>query len=64
MSSIMSDDNWVWVNEETATSSELIWSSGQPDHPGDQNCGGLFTSGYADDGSCDYRSFGLCEKKI
>ena len=65
MSEIRSEGNWVWVNGETATSSELIWSSGQPDNYRNiQDCGALFTSGYADDDTCTRTLFGLCEKKI
>ena len=64
MSYTRSEGNWVWVNGETAISSELLWRSGQPDNAGFQNCGGLFTSGYADDGWCNVRNSGLCEKKI
>ena len=64
MSDIRSEGNWVWVNGETATSSELIWSSRQPDNVGNQDCGALYTSGYADDGWCERLYFGLCEKKI
>ena len=65
VSDISSEGNWVWVNGETATSSELIWSSGQPDNARNiQHCGALYTSGYADDGTCTSTYFGLCEKKI
>ena len=65
VSDIGSEGNWVWVNGETATSSELIWSSRQPDNYGNnQDCGALYPSGYTDDATCIGTHFGLCEKKI
>ena len=36
---IVSEGNWVWLNGERASSSELIWISGQPNnHGGKQDC--------------------------
>ena len=35
---IASEGNWVWVNGERASSSELIWESGQPDAGRNENC--------------------------
>ena len=35
---IASEGNWVWVNGERASSSELIWYSGEPDGGRNQNC--------------------------
>ena len=64
VSDIASKGNWVWVNGEAATSSELKWDSGQPDNFYNQNCGALFTNAFADNGWCRHLYFGLCEKKF
>ena len=67
---IASEGNWVWVNGERASSSELIWGSGQPNGGRNENCvvvhgyPGSSHLGLAYDGGCA-RSFpGLCEKQI
>ena len=67
---IASEGNWVWLNGERASSSELIWQSGQPNnHGGQQDCG--VVSGYpgsnvgrAFDDPCTSPNQGLCEKQI
>ena len=67
---IASEGNWVWVNGERASSSELIWKSGQPDGGRNQNCvivDGYPTSsnvGLAYDAPCGLSYPGLCEKLI
>ena len=67
---IASEGNWVWMNGERASSSELIWVSGQPNnHGGKQDC--AVVSGYpgsnvgrAFDNPCTDPNQGLCEKQI
>ena len=68
---IASEGNWVWVNGERASSSELIWRSGQPKGGRNQNCvmvNGYPTSsfyvGLAYDNPCATLHPGLCEKQI
>ena len=67
---IASEGNWVWVNGERASSSELIWISGQPDGGRGQNCvivNGFPTYSYvglAYDAPCAHSHQGLCEKQI
>ena len=68
---IASEGNWIWVNGERASRSELIWFSGQPDnYDGNEDClylhaySGTSNDGLAFDRPC-WNSFrGLCEKKI
>ena len=38
LNDIASEGNWVWVNGERASSSELIWRSGQPNGGRNANC--------------------------
>ena len=66
VSDIASEGTWIWVNGETASNSDLIWDSGQPNsYGGNQDCGGIFhPSALADDGTCSESTFGLCEKKF
>ena len=67
---IASEGNWVWMNGERASSSELIWSSGQPDGGRIENC--VIVQGYpahsdvglAFDEPCAGSQQGLCEKQI
>ena len=68
---IASEGNWVWLNGERASSSELIWASGQPNNiGGQQDCGivigysGSSNVGRAADESCTSLYQGLCEKQI
>ena len=68
-SDIASEGNWIWVNGERASSSELIWRSGQPNNDGgNEDClgaDGLSSEiGLAYDGRCTILHIGLCEKKI
>ena len=68
---IASEGNWVWVNGERSSSSELIWDSGQPDGGRNANC--VWVVGYpvlssdlglAYDAPCAASLPGLCEKQI
>ena len=67
---IASEGNWVWVNGERASSSELIWDSGEPDEGRSANC--VIVNGYpthssvglAYDAQCAGSRPGLCEKLI
>ena len=67
---IASEGNWVWVNGERASSSELIWYSGEPGGGRNENC--VFVHGYstpsnvglAFDWPCAASHQGLCEKQI
>ena len=67
---IASEGNWAWVNGERASSSELIWQSGQPNGGRNQNCvwvvGNPASSdvGLAFDDPCAASIPGLCEKLI
>ena len=67
---IASEGNWVWVNGERASSSELIWYSGQPSGGRNANCvlvNGNPTSSYVElayDVGCAFSFPGLCEKQI
>ena len=70
---IASERNWVWVNGERASSSELIWQNGQPSHNhhgGNEDCvlvagyPGTFKFGTAWDAPCSAVIHGLCEKQI
>ena len=70
-SDIASEGNWVWMNGERASSSELIWESGQPNnYGGQQDCGivngypGSSDVGRAGDDTCTGQKQGLCEKQI
>ena len=65
---IASEGNWLWVNGKRASSSELIWRSGEPNGGRNENC--VFVSGQpsfvelAFDHSCATSYQGLCEKQI
>ena len=64
-SDIVSEGNWIWVNGERASSSELIWNAGQPD--GNQDCLGMRGTshvGLAHDLGCSDLKSGLCEKEL
>ena len=69
---IASEGNWMWVNGERASSSELRWRYGQPDSFGnfDEDCvlvhGTPTASGVprAHDYPCTLKRHGLCEKKV
>ena len=70
-SDIASEGNWVWVNGESASSSELIWGGGQPDNGGgSQDCilvagfPGVPKFGTAWDQRCGFLLQALCEKQI
>ena len=68
---IASEGNWVWVNGEDASSSQLIWIDGEPNNAaGNQDCvvmrGNPARSdiGLAWDHLSTHSYRGLCEKKI
>ena len=72
-SDIASEGNWVWLNGEPASSSELIWASNQLSGGRSDNC--VVVAGEssrsdvnrAHDNRCTYvhhLHHGLCEKKI
>ena len=68
---IESEGNWVWINGERASSSELIWRSRQPDNfGGNQDCLLIDSNplssyfGLAYDNWCDSVCPGICEKKL
>ena len=67
---IASEGNWVWVNGERASSSELIWDSGQPNGNRSANCvvvngyPAFYYVGLAYDLRCSISRQGLCEKQI
>ena len=70
-SDIASEGNWTWINGERASSSELIWLSGEPNNNGgDEDCvvvtGYLISSivGLAYDIPCAFSYQALCEKQI
>ena len=67
---IASEGDWVWMNGERASSSELIWGSGDPNGGRNANC--VHVNGYpatsyaglAYDIQCASSNPGLCEKQI
>ena len=71
---IASEGNWIWVNGESASSSELIWYFGQPsnnDHGADEDC--VLVAGFPSygksfgltwDDRCGRPIYALCEKQI
>ena len=65
---IASEGNWVWVNGERASSSELIWGSREPGGGRNQNCVAVDEHptyvGLAYDIQCSTSRQGLCEKQI
>ena len=67
---IRSEGNWVWINGERASSSELSWGNRQPDNVGGNedcllmNAYPTFLFGLAFDDSCADNWRGLCEKKL
>ena len=68
---IASEGNWVWINGERVSSSDLSWSYGEPNNSGgNEDCFlflGTLTSdifGFAYDHRCASRFQGICEKKI
>ena len=68
-SDIASEGNWVWLNGKRASSSELIWASGEPSGHRNENC--ILVVGESDrtdtnrahDASCRENFLGICEKK-
>ena len=69
-SDVASEGTWIWVNGERASSSELIWDSGQPNNSRSGNYllvvanPSLSDVGRAHDGPNDWSRHGLCEKAI
>ena len=68
---IAAEGNWIWVNGERASSSELIWLSGEPNNKGgNEDCvlvyGNRASSqvGRVNDAVCTISHRGLCEKKL
>ena len=66
-----SEDNWIWVNDEPASSSDLIWDNGEPNNWNNlnQDCVLVHANpgsahGRADDEVCSNEFKGLCEKKL
>ena len=68
---IASEGNWVWINGERASSSELIWINGFPELNSTVNRDCLLIDsrsvssyfGFAHDNSCTNTFRGICEKK-
>ena len=66
---IASEGNYVWINGERGSSSELIWASREPNAGRNENCIVVIgESSRADinrahDASCSGNFLGLCEKK-
>ena len=71
-SDIASEGNWVWLNGERASSSELIWASARNEPNGGRRENCIVVVGehnrsdvdLAHDNSCTNAHVGLCEKKI
>ena len=69
---IASEGNWVWINGERASSSELIWLRGFPEFNSNSNRDCLLIDsnsvspdfGFAHDNPCTNTWRGICEKKI
>ena len=68
---IASEGNWIWINGERASSSELIWENGQPQpQNSNEDCAGVVghpslpNGGLAHDYPCTWAFPGLCEKEI
>ena len=69
---IASEGNWVWINGERASSSELIWRNGFPElnSSGNRDCLLINSNpvssyfGLAFDNRCTNTWHGICEKKI
>ena len=68
LNDIASEGNWVWVNDEQASSFDLHWRRGEPNNHGDEDC--VVVSGHSEqlglavDVRCTRTYRGLCEKKI
>ena len=68
---IASEENCIWTNGERASSSEIIWRSGEPNNNrGNEDCAHvvgnptLSTEGQANEALCASSYQGLCEKAI
>ena len=69
---IASEGNWIWINGERASNSEIIWASAEPNGGRQANCAiveGFSPSiapnaEFAYDTSCKRLYRGLCEKQI
>ena len=68
---IATEGNWIWVNGERASSSELIWMRGEPNNEGgNEDCGLVYgyrassQVGRVNDAICNRSYRGLCEKKL
>ena len=67
-----SEGNWVWINDERASSSELSWLNGFPEFNlgGKRDCLAIYSNsvspdfGFASDHPCAFIWHGICEKKI
>ena len=65
------EGNWIWMDGERASSSELIWRSGEPNNiGGNEDCvavvgiGEPRTVGLAWDEICTRKHPALCEKPL
>ena len=69
-SDVASEGNWISVNGESASSSELIWDNGEPQNSRSQNYLLMAANpsrsdvGLAHDGFNGTSNHGLCEKAI
>ena len=69
-SDVASEGNWIWVNGERASSSEIIWDGGQPNNSRSGNYlllvanPSLSNVGRGHDGPNGWSRHGLCEKAI
>ena len=68
---IASEGNWIWINGGRASSSELVWMSGEPNNvDGNEDCVAVIgntqrpTLGLAWDSPCTSSFRGLCEKPL
>ena len=67
---VASEGTWIWVNGERASSSELIWDSGEPGNRSSEDYllmaanPSLSNVGRGHDGPINMQRLGLCERAI
>ena len=63
---VTTEGNWIWVNGQRASGSELLWGSGEPNSgPVNKDCGDVGAdTARAYDYTCTSALPGLCEKAI
>ncbi|XP_077118196.1 hepatic lectin-like [Ranitomeya variabilis] len=63
LNDIDEEDEWEWIDGTDYETSYQYWKKGEPNNNDDEDCAHLWTFGEWNDVPCDYKAYGICEKK-